>query len=64
MCFGHPLVPTLTLNNLIDIWVEAISDMGPVLVNCNSENGDGGNFVMELTYRRTGNRELCNKIWI
>ena len=53
MCFGHSLVPTLTLNNLIDIWLEAVSNMGPVSVNCNAENGDGGNFVMELTYRRS-----------
>ncbi|XWS72242.1 hypothetical protein CRYUN_Cryun02cG0023100 [Craigia yunnanensis] len=53
MCFGHPLVPTLSLNNLIDIWLETVSNLGPVSVNCNAENGDGGNFVMELTYRRS-----------
>ncbi|XP_021277139.1 uncharacterized protein LOC110411344 isoform X1 [Herrania umbratica] len=53
MCLGHSLVPTLTLNNLIDIWVDAASNMGPVSVNCNADNGNGGNFVMELTYRRT-----------
>ncbi|EOY30303.1 hypothetical protein QUC31_020331 [Theobroma cacao] len=53
MCLGHSLVPTLTLNNLIDIWVDAVSNMGPMSVNCNADNGNGGNFVMELTYRRT-----------
>ena len=63
-CFGHPLVPTLTLKSLTDIWIEAISDMGPVSVNCNAENGDARNFVMELTYRKTENRELCSKTWI
>ncbi|XVF48920.1 hypothetical protein PTKIN_Ptkin03bG0227000 [Pterospermum kingtungense] len=53
MCFGHPLAPTLTLNNLIDIWLETVSDMGPVPINSNAESGDGGNFVMTLTYRRS-----------
>ncbi|XVE70691.1 hypothetical protein DITRI_Ditri10aG0090800 [Diplodiscus trichospermus] len=53
MCFGHPLVPTLTLNNLLDIWLETVSNMGPLLVNCNADKVDGGNFVMELTYRRS-----------
>ncbi|OMO67221.1 E3 ubiquitin protein ligase DRIP2-like protein [Corchorus capsularis] len=52
MCLGHPLVPTLTLNSLLDMWLEAVSNMGPVLLNCNAENGNGGNFVMQLTYRR------------
>ncbi|OMO91753.1 E3 ubiquitin protein ligase DRIP2-like protein [Corchorus olitorius] len=58
MCLGHPLVPTLTLNSLIDMWLEAVSDMGPVLLNCNAENGDGGNFVMQLTYRRNKQSNL------
>ncbi|PPR95225.1 hypothetical protein GOBAR_AA25456 [Gossypium barbadense] len=49
MCLGHPLMPTLTLNNLIDTWLEAVSDIEPVP----AEEGDGRNFLMELTYRRS-----------
>lgn len=53
MCFGHPLDPNLMLNNLIDIWLETVSDMGPVSIDRYAESADGGNFVMKLTYRRS-----------
>lgn len=56
MCFGHPLDPNLMLNNLIDIWLETVSDMGPVSIDRYAESADGGNFVMKLTYRRSNNQ--------
>ncbi|GMI89405.1 hypothetical protein HRI_002609800 [Hibiscus trionum] len=51
MCLGHPLVPNLTLNDLIEIWLEATSGIKPVPVK--ARNGDARNFLMELTYRRS-----------
>ncbi|XP_039032654.1 E3 ubiquitin protein ligase DRIP2-like [Hibiscus syriacus] len=54
MCFGHPLVPDLTLNDLVEIWLEAISCMKPARVR--GKNRDGRNFLMELTYRRSNER--------
>ncbi|KAE8718836.1 hypothetical protein F3Y22_tig00109987pilonHSYRG00090 [Hibiscus syriacus] len=54
MCFGHPLFPDLTLNDLIEIWLEAISCMKPARVR--GKNPDSRNFLMELTYRRSNQR--------
>ncbi|GLU10127.1 hypothetical protein SLE2022_269480 [Rubroshorea leprosula] len=53
MCFGHPLPPTLMLNDLIDIWMEAVSDMGEAFINHGEGTATGENIVMELTYRRS-----------
>ncbi|GKV17898.1 hypothetical protein SLEP1_g28352 [Rubroshorea leprosula] len=53
MCFGHPLPPTLMLNDLIDIWMEAVSDMGQAFINHGEGTATGENIVMELTYRRS-----------
>ncbi|KAK8654737.1 hypothetical protein V6N13_107337 [Hibiscus sabdariffa] len=56
MCLGHPLISDLTLNDLIEIWLEATSGIRPVPVKARYRR-DVRNFLMELTYRRSN--EQC-----
>ncbi|KAK8523252.1 hypothetical protein V6N12_047778 [Hibiscus sabdariffa] len=56
MCLGHPLISDLTLNDLIEIWLEATSGIKPVPVKARYRR-DVRNFLMELTYRRSN--EQC-----
>ncbi|KAL5770937.1 hypothetical protein ACOSP7_015091 [Xanthoceras sorbifolium] len=51
LCCGHLLIPTLTLKDLVDIWVQATSYIGLLYVNCNEGEPVSENFVVDLTYR-------------
>ncbi|KAK3213441.1 hypothetical protein Dsin_018147 [Dipteronia sinensis] len=59
LCCGHLLIPNLTLKDLVDIWVQATSDIGLMYINGELESK---NFVVELTYRSSKNQELHNRI--
>ncbi|KAK9275043.1 hypothetical protein L1049_022301 [Liquidambar formosana] len=53
MCHGEPLIQSLTLKDLVDIWVLAKSRTGPVHLKRREGISNGKNFVMDLTYRRS-----------
>ncbi|KAK2645250.1 hypothetical protein Ddye_020445 [Dipteronia dyeriana] len=55
LCCGHLLIPNLTIKDLVDIWVQATSDIGLLYINCNEGELESKNFVVELTYRSSKN---------
>lgn len=51
MCYGEPLIPSLTLNELMSIWMQAKFGSGEVNLNLDEGIPDEEDFVMQLTYR-------------
>lgn len=48
-CMGQPVIPTLQLYNLVDLWLQtaATSDRVPAMIGSSAKD-----FVMVLTYAR------------
>ncbi|XP_057967483.1 E3 ubiquitin protein ligase DRIP1-like [Malania oleifera] len=53
LCFGQPLLPNLSLQNLVEIWAQATANGEKALISTGEGTCDGSSFVMELTYRRS-----------